>query len=303
MRNVKHAQEIEKTLRQALKRDKARTQVSRISQFGLLELSRQRLKPTILEGNYLKCPHCEGSGLIKSTISLALTVLRRIRAEAAKETLASVKALLPTDVALYLLNQKRQEIAHLEEEYNLTLYLAGNTTARQNEYSLEFIKRDIVPDSTPVSDKIFVKEFEEPVRPVTSVAAYRGDLWEEPEELAITPPQPVVPEPLQVQGEQEQDVVHGAGLAPVLAVPRGRVFWRLTTPVQPMEVVSVAGDRPSPTSGTRNGRHGTGRFSRRPRGGWWRRRASAGAQTDAANRSETPKVGENPGQGLGGSLA
>jgi ribonuclease E len=303
MRNVKHAQEIEKTLRQALKRDKARTQVSRISQFGLLELSRQRLKPTILEGNYLRCPHCEGSGLIKSTISLALTVLRRIRAEAAKETLASVKALLPTDVALYLLNQKRQEIAHLEEEYHLTLYLAGNTTARQNEYSLEFIKRDIVPESTPVSDKIFVKEFEEPVRPVTSVAAYRGDLWEEPEEPAITPPQPVIVAPLQVHGEQAQDVVHGEVLvAPVLAVPRGRVFWRLTTPSRPMEVVSVAGDRPSPAAGTRNGRHGPGRFSRRPRGGWWRRRASAGAQTDAAHRSETPKAGENPGQGPGSSL-
>ena len=153
MRNVKHAQEIEKTLRQALKRDKARTQVSRISQFGLLELSRQRLKPTILEGNYLKCPHCDGSGLIKSTISLALAVLRRIRAEAAKETLASVKALLPMDVALYLLNQKRQEIARLEEEYNLTLYLAGNPVARQNEYSIEFVKRDIALDTVPVPDK------------------------------------------------------------------------------------------------------------------------------------------------------
>ena len=303
MRNVKHAQEIEKTLRQALKRDKARTQVSRISQFGLLELSRQRLKPTILEGNYLKCPHCEGSGLIKSTISLALTVLRRIRAEAAKETLASVKALLPTDVALYLLNQKRQEIAHLEEEYNLTLYLAGNTTARQNEYSLEFIKRDIVPDSTPVSDKLFVKEFEEPVRPVTSVAAYRGELWEEPEDLEMPPPQPVVLEPLQVQVEQEQDIVPGAVLAPVLAMPRGRVFWRLTASSRHMETVAVAGDQPSSASGTRTGRHGPGRFSRRPRGGWWRRRASAGAQTDAAQRSETPKVGENLGQGPGSSLA
>ena len=64
-----------------VKRDKARTQVARISQFGLLELSRQRLKPTILEGNYRACPHCDGSGLIKSTISLALTILRRISVE------------------------------------------------------------------------------------------------------------------------------------------------------------------------------------------------------------------------------
>src|SRR5262245_8762132 len=219
MRNVKHEQEIEKTLRQALKRDKARTQVSRISQFGLLELSRQRLKPTILEGNYLKCPHCDGSGLIKSTISLALAVLRRIRAEAAKETLASVKALLPMDVALYLLNQKRQEIAHLEEEYNLTLYLAGNTIARQNEYSLEFIKRDFVPDIAPMSEKIFMKEIEEPVRPVTSVAAYRGDPWEEQEEVPVSTPPPIAA--VTVNGEQ--DAVHSEELVQVWAVPRGRV--------------------------------------------------------------------------------
>src|SRR5262249_22599953 len=154
--------------------------------------SRQRLKPTILEGNYLKCPHCDGSGLIKSTISLALAVLRRIRAEAAKETLASVKALLPMDVALYLLNQKRQDIARLEEEYNITLYLAGTRVARQNEYSIEFIKRDVVFDPVPVPDRVVVKEVEEPVRPVTSVATYRGDIWEELEEPPASPPQPAV---------------------------------------------------------------------------------------------------------------
>src|SRR5262249_15908066 len=152
------------------------------------------------------------------------------------------------------------------------------TTARQNEYSLEFIKRDIVPDIAPVSDKIFMKEIEEPVRPDTSVATYRGALWEEPEELAITPPQPAVPEALLVPGEQEQDVVNGEALAPVLAVPRGRIFWRLTAPSRRMEVVSVAGDQPSPAPGIRTGRHGAGRFPRRSRGGWWRRRASAGAQ-------------------------
>ena len=303
MRNAKNEQEIEKTLRQALKRDKARTQVSRISQFGLLELSRQRLKPTILEGNYLKCPHCEGSGLIKSTISLALTVLRRIRAEAAKETLASVKALLPMDVALYLLNQKRQEIAHLEEEYNLTLYLAGNSAARQNEYSLEFVKRDIVPDIALVPEKAILKEIEEPVRPVTSMAAYRGGTWEEQEEPESSPPQPTVAVAMAVQREQEQNVLTVEASAPVLAVARGRIFWRLTAPLRRVEVASAPGDQPGPTPETRPGRHGAGRLTRRPRGGWWRRRTSAGAQTDAANRPETPKVGENLGQVPGSSLA
>ncbi len=303
MRNVKHEQEIEKTLRQALKRDKARTQVSRISQFGLLELSRQRLKPTILEGNYLKCPHCDGSGLIKSTISLALSVLRRIRAEAAKETLASVKAMLPMEVALYLLNQKRQEIAHLEEEYNLTLYLAGNLAARQNEYSLEFIKRDVGNDIAPVSEKVIVKEIEEPVRPGTSMAAYRDDIWEEQEELEVSPPQPVMAVAMAVHEEQEQDILTVEESAPVLAVARGRIFWRLSATARRADGASAPDDQPSPTPGARPGRPGVGRLTRRPRGGWWRRRTSAGAQTDAANRPETPKVGENLGQVPGSSLA
>ena len=300
MRNTKHEQEIEKTLRQALKRDKARTQVSRISQFGLLELSRQRLKPTILEGNYLKCPHCDGSGLIKSTISLALAVLRRIRAEAAKETLASVKALLPMDVALYLLNQKRQEIAQMEEEYHLTLYLAGNPVARQNEYSIEFIKRDIVPDLVAIPDRIVVKEIEEPVRPGTSVAAYRGDTWDEQEEVPVSPP----PLPVAVTGNGEHEaVVSSAALTPVWAVARSRVFWRLTASARQLEGVPAASDQPALAPGARPGRHGSGRLARRPRGGWWRRRSSAGAQTDAAQRAEMPKVSENPGQVQGSSLA
>src|SRR5262249_39818739 len=131
------------------------------------------------------------------------------RAEAAKETVAAVKALLPMDVALYLLNQKRQEIARLEEECNLTLYLAGNPSARQNEYSIEFIKRDIVPDLIPVPERVLVKEIEEPVRPGTSVAASRGT-WDGQEEDPVSPPSAPV-------------VVTGNGEAPEGAAP---TQWR-----------------------------------------------------------------------------
>ena len=153
MRNVKHIQEVEKTLRQAVKRDKARTQVSRISQFGLLELSRQRLKSTILEGNYLKCPHCEGTGLVKSTVALALQLLRRIRTEAAKEMIEAVRVELPLDVAHYLLNHKRKEIVLLEEDYNIEIDLTGNATVRSNEYSIEFIKRDFSVEAAPLAER------------------------------------------------------------------------------------------------------------------------------------------------------
>src|SRR5207245_11719187 len=126
-----------------------------------------------------------------------------------------VTGLLPMEVASYLLNPQRKETAQREKEYKLALYLAGNTAARQNESSLEFIKSDIVPDIAPLSEKVVVKEIEEPVRPVTSVAAYRGALWEESEEIAITPPPPAVPEAVLVHGEQEQDSVNGETVAAI----------------------------------------------------------------------------------------
>lgn len=291
MRNAKHAQEIEKTIRLALKRDKARTQVSHISQFGLLELSRQRLKPTFMEGQYLACPHCEGSGLVQSVVSLSLAVLRRIRAEAAKENLAVVKAMVPMEVALYLLNQKRQDLVRLEEEYQLTLHVAGNASARQNEYTLDFIKREGVAEALPMPERALGRDGEEPVRPLTSVAAYRGVTWDEPEEVEeeaapiaeVEVAEPVaaavsVPEP------EPEDLAPVLEPAAVFAVPRGRVFWRVTSLTAMVD--GSANERPAGRGG-RPGRQGPSRFSRRPRGGWWRRRSGAGAPADAAHRTET----------------
>lgn len=316
MRNLKHAQEIEKTLRQALKRDKARTQVSRISQFGLLELSRQRLKPTILEGNYLKCPHCEGSGMIKSTVSLALSILRHIRAEAAKEHLATVKALLPMDAALYLLNQKRQEIAHLEEEYHLVLYIAGNPSARQNEYTIELVKRDITADMWSAAERTVVREIEEPLRPAASVMAYRGEDIEDVEEpevpaaalpvaaLPVLPPsppppppppspqpQPVVVAPLMVEPEAPAVV---QSLPAGLAMTRGRVFWRFGALPQRPEVFQGLDESPRAGVGPRPARQGSGRMQRRGRG-WWRRRPAGHGSPEAGARTEGPRE-DNLGQ-------
>ncbi|GIX46885.1 MAG: hypothetical protein KatS3mg131_1096 [Candidatus Tectimicrobiota bacterium] len=87
--------------------------------------------------------------MVKSTISLALQVLRRIRAEAAKETLAAVRAVLPMEVASYLLNQKRKELARLEEDYGITIHLQGNPTARQNEFEIEFVRREATRREPP----------------------------------------------------------------------------------------------------------------------------------------------------------
>ena len=289
MRNAKHNQEIEKTLRQAVKRDKARTQVGRISQFGLLELSRQRLKPTILEGNYQSCPHCEGSGLIRSTVAFALSTLRRIRAEAAKDTLAAVKAYLPMDVAFYLLNQKRKEIAQLEEGYNLTLHLIGNPVARQNEHTMEFIRRTAPDEGTPATEKAVVREGKD--SPGRSSSAYRRrgrstSVVEEPEAQAPKPmaaeDAPAPPQPVIVNAETV--------VAPQGGI-RGRIFWRFNSGARRLEGYGN-GEPPVAKAGARSGRPAAGRRARRARG-WWRRRASSQTgQGDRAAKQESAKVSE-----------
>lgn len=303
MRNQKHIQDIEKTLRLAVKRDKARTQVSRISQFGLLELSRQRLKPTILEGNHLKCPHCEGSGWIKSTVSLALMVLRRIRAEASKEMTAAVKAVLPMEVTMYLLNQKRRELSQIEDEFAITLHLSGNPTARQNEFSLEFIKREAPLELPLLAERGFIregvdkelisKEVEEALsasKPILSPVPPRRISHHErfePDDIEELPVLSSLTEEV-VSEEEEEDT------SLVAATNRGRVFWRFHAPMrrfaQPQPVVE---DGPPIALPPRHHRHGAGRLARRGRN-WWRRRSGPVTQIEAEPRVETLPLEEPP---------
>jgi ribonuclease E len=284
MRNIKHIQEIEKALRQAVKRDKARTQVARISQFGLLELSRQRLKPTILEGNYLHCPHCEGTGLVKSTVSLALSVLRRIRAEVTTETVAAVKAILPMDVATYLQNNKRKEISALEEEYHLAIQLLGDPTGRHGEYDLEFVRRAAPMAADPAAvEKSRRKEPTPPaVRSTSATASLRSGRGERDEAKERKPqPATVVAEP-----PAEIMAVNGNAVPPVLAVARGRVFWRLTASTRRVEEGRGTATRSGSATGGR--RHPGGRVMRRTRT-WWRRRSSSSPNAEPAAKAEAPK--------------
>ena len=283
MRNIKHIQEIEKALRQAVKRDKARTQVARISQFGLLELSRQRLKPTILEGNYLHCPHCEGTGLVKSTVSLALSVLRRIRAEVTTETVAAVKAILPMDVATYLQNNKRKEISTLEEVYDLTIQLLGDPAGRQGDYDLEFVRRAAPVAVDPASvEKSRRKEPASTTAKSTSSTASPRSSRGERDEVKERKPKPAV---VVAEPPTETMAVNGDAV-PVLAVARGRVFWRLTASNRRLDVGRATPTRSGSTSGGR--RHSGGRVMRRTRT-WWRRRSSSSQNTEPAAKAEATK--------------
>ena len=142
MRDRKHMSEVEKTLKHALKADKARVTVGKISQFGMLEMSRQRIKQTLEQASYLECPHCGGRGKVKSVENMALSFLRKVHAAAAKGTGAEVRGGLPLEVAYYLLNRKKRELAQVETDYDIEVTIKGKPTFLMNQLELEVIKRE-----------------------------------------------------------------------------------------------------------------------------------------------------------------
>lgn len=142
MRDRKHRAEVEKTLKNALKADKARVCVDKISQFGLLEMSRQRIKQTINEASYLECPHCGGHGKVKSVEAMALSFLRKVHTAAARGTIAEVRGGLPLEVAYYLLNRKKRELAQIETDYDIEVTVKGKPSFMMNQMELEQFKRE-----------------------------------------------------------------------------------------------------------------------------------------------------------------
>ena len=142
MESQKNQREVENRLRDALKFDRARVQTSKISRFGLLELSRQRLQPSLGETSHIACPRCHGIGHIRSTDSSALHILRIIQEEAMKENTAAVHAQVPVDVATYLLNEKRSEIHRLEARLKVNVILIPNIHIETPNYTVTRLRHD-----------------------------------------------------------------------------------------------------------------------------------------------------------------
>ncbi len=142
MEDGKNRREVENRLREALKQDRARVQFAPISKFGLLEMSRQRLRPTLSEGASIPCPRCGGSGHIRDTESSALQILRVIQEESLKDNTAAVLVQVPVDVASFLLNEKRVEITKIELKQRISVLLVPNKSLETPNYKLERLKHD-----------------------------------------------------------------------------------------------------------------------------------------------------------------
>lgn len=142
MENQKNQREVEERLREALRYDRARVQIGKISRFGLLELSRQRLQPSLGETSYITCPRCDGTGHIRNTKSFALHLLRRLQEEAMKENTAAVHLQAPVDVCTYLLNEKRTDILNIEAQHKVELVLIPNIHFETPRYTLTRLRHD-----------------------------------------------------------------------------------------------------------------------------------------------------------------
>jgi ribonuclease E len=195
----KNQREVENRLREAVRQDRARVQLGKISRFGLLEMSRQRLRPSLGESSYLICPRCSGIGNIRSVESLALAILRIIGEEARKERTAKVIAQLPVEVATYVLNEKRDWVQGLESRHDTQVILVANPALETPHYNVRRVRDDQadLPENAGISYTLAESD-EEP-----EITQSMQDK-KPPEVAAITTVVQTTPAPLRHEPEPEK---------------------------------------------------------------------------------------------------
>jgi len=308
MESQKNQREVENRFREALRHDRARVQIGKISRFGLMELSRQRLQPSLEETAHISCPRCGGTGFIRGTESTALHVLRIIQEEAMKENTGAVHAQVPVDVASFLLNEKRAEIQKLEARIKVNIVLVPNSHLDTPHYKIQRLKHDELNqmEHVPASYEL-VEQPEEPSAPGKEAEAKK----ERPQAMVqgIVPdqPAPVVPEP-QPRAEAPRAAPAPAP-APAVQEPArsgflGRLFGWLKTE-KPVDQPAAANEpamraaRPAredrPRDENRN-RHERGRDDRGGRGG----RDGRGGRGGRGGRDGRDGRGDHQRDGRGG---
>ncbi len=147
MLQSRNQREVENRLREALEMDRARVQVGRISRFGLLEMSRQRLRPSLGETSGIVCPRCSGHGTIRDTESLALSIMRLLQEEAFKERTSEVRAIVPISVATYLTNEKRSQLSRIEKEQGVKILIVPNQYIDTPKYEVVRLRDDHITET------------------------------------------------------------------------------------------------------------------------------------------------------------
>ncbi len=253
MTPAKNQRAVEEKIRESLEADRARVQVGRISRFGLLEMSRQRLRPSLGETSGIVCPRCNGQGIIRDVESLSLAILRLIEEEALKDRTAEVRAQVPIPVAAFLLNEKRNSITKIELRTRARIVIIPNDHLETPHFEVQRL-RDDSPEvlSGQSSYEIAAAEVEE----APSAASTRTLVRQEAAIKTAPPrPAPVVAAPV----EDAQPVAHKApetGLLKGLVKSLVGLFAGKEEPAQPVvaEKKPATGQRPQRNDERRNGR-------------------------------------------------
>lgn len=192
MESSKSQKDVENRLRDALRHDRARVQMGKISKFGLMEMSRQRLRPALSEGSHVACPRCNGTGHIRDTESSALQVLRIIQEEAMKENTAAIHTQVPVEVAAFLLNEKRAEVIKIESRFKVNVLMIPNKHLETPHYKLERLRHDDVRLDDQKASYVMAEEAARELEADTVVSRKEGDIKARPEAAVkgITPSQP-----------------------------------------------------------------------------------------------------------------
>jgi ribonuclease E len=191
MESARNQREVENRLREALRYDRARVQMGKISRFGLMELSRQRLQTSLGETSHMACPRCHGTGHIRSVESSALHILRILQEEAMKENTASVQAQVPVDVATFLLNEKRAEFHALEQRLKVSVVLIPNVHLETPNYTVTRLRHDELNQMEPLPPSYqMMEQPTEPEKPGTPSAEARPQPRPQAAVQGITPEQP-----------------------------------------------------------------------------------------------------------------
>jgi ribonuclease E len=314
MDESKNRREVENRLRDALRQDRARVQFGTISKFGLMEMSRQRLKPALSEGSSIPCPRCGGSGHIRDTESSALQILRIIQEEALKDNTAAVRCQVPVEVASFLLNEKRSEIAKIELKQRVNVLMVPNKTLETPNYKLERLKHDDPRLDHIEASYTLAEEIEDPTvvtrrsqeptnrqtpvikgvlpdapapvstpRPAPAPRPSRGDAAPPPPPAAPVPPPPPIAPPSPAQGFIEWlKRLFGLALDPVPQPTTGPTAAPVPTPAPAAEPQREARE-PREGRGERRGGRRNERGERTDRG---EARGERGDRPERGERSE-----------------
>ena len=307
MESQKNQRDVENVFRDSLRHDRARVQIGKISRFGLMELSRQRLQPSLEETAHISCPRCGGTGFIRGTESTALHVLRIIQEEAMKENTGAVHAQVPVDVASFLLNEKRGEIQKLEARIKVNIVLVPNPHLETPHYKVQRLKHDELNqmEHVPTSYEM-VAQPEDPQAPGKEAEAKKERPQAAVQGIVPDQPAPIVPEPAP-RTEVSRGSVATTAPAPAMQVQEparsgflGRLFgWLKTEKSAEQPAANEPAMRPArppredrPRDENRN-RHERGRDDRGGRGGRDGRggRGGRGGRDGRDGRSEQQRDG------------